>query len=167
MASKDWRATQGALAEGLTRTRWGRAQFGGLRLPALWSAACLAVVLAAGFGLLAVATGVAGSRPLVGGIVFALAAVGPFTGLVWALIVDRRTLQGASARPEESVESAWFDSAAGGSFTDTVMFTGIALTALALTDVEMSAVIALTAVLAVAGLSFGIRFLLARRQGCS
>ncbi|MET7640837.1 hypothetical protein [Streptomyces sp. NPDC005438] len=158
-------STPGGPARRTGRTRWGRVNFGGGGLPALWVAAPCGALLATGFAALAVATGVVGERPLVGGVVFALVSVWALIGLVWVLVVDRSTLRGATERPEESVESAWFDTAARGSFTDSVTFVGLALAALAVTGVELSAVVALAGVLVFAALTFAVRFLLVRRQG--
>ncbi|MEU6699684.1 hypothetical protein [Pseudonocardia sp. NPDC046786] len=146
-------------------TRWGRVRFGNGTVPAMWLAAPAGAVLAAGLGVGAALAGAAGPRPLIGGAAVALVSFAGLTGLVWAFLVDRRTLRGATERPEESVESVWFDAAARGAFTDTVTFAGLALAALAVTGADVPGIGALTATVLVALVSVSVRYLLARRRG--
>ncbi|BBG02555.1 MULTISPECIES: hypothetical protein [Pseudonocardia] len=146
-------------------TRWGRVRFGRGTVPAMRLAAPIGALLAAGFGVVAVLSDAAGPRPLVGGTVVALVSFAGLTGLVWAMLVDRRTLRGATDRPEESVETVWFDAAARGAFTDTLIVTGIALALLAVTGADIPAIAALTGTVVVALTSVSVRYLVARRRG--
>ena len=146
-----------------TRSRWGRVRFGGRRLSALWAAVPLGLTLAA--VIAAIATGGAGPRPVVGGVAVAFVCVWPFIGLTWALIVDRDTLRGATENPEQSVESAWYERAAGGAFSDTLLITGLGTAAIAFASIELSTVLALAAVILVAMGSFGVRYVAQRRRG--
>lgn len=147
------------------RTRWGRVKFGSGRLSALAVAAPIGLALAVGLGAVAAVTGAAGPRPLLGGIAMAPVTVWPFLGLVWALIVDRQTLRGATPNPEQSVESAWYERAASGAFSDTLLITGLGTAALAVTGLDVPVLIPLIAVLLVSMGSFGIRYLVLQRRG--
>jgi hypothetical protein len=154
-----------ASADTRPRTRWGRVRFGAHRLPALWTAAPAGVLLAVALAAVAIATGGAGPHPAVGAIAIAALTVTPCTALVWAVIVDRETLRGATPNPEQSVESVWYDRAAGGAFTDILLITGLGTTAIAITGLDVPAVLVSTAVLAIAMGSFGIRYLVQQRRG--
>lgn len=154
-----------ALAQTDRRSRWGRVKFGGGRRAALWFAVPIGVVLAVGTAALAVLTGSAGPRPFLGGVVIALVTVSPWIGLAWAFVVDRESLRGAVADPEQSVESVWYDKAASGAFTDVLLITGLGTTAIALAGIEISTVLALAAVLLVAMCSFGVRYIAQSRRG--
>ncbi|MFT4051213.1 MAG: hypothetical protein QM677_03065 [Microbacterium sp.] len=147
------------------RSRWGRVRFGAGRMPALWVAAPVGLVLAIGIAVLAVATDSAGSRPILGGSVIAVMTWWPCLGIAWALIVDRETLRGAIDNPEQSVESVWYEKAASGAFTDVLLVAGLGTAAVAFTGIEISAVNALAAVVLIAMGSFAVRYLIQRRRG--
>ena len=54
------------------------------------------------------------------------AATAPMlTAGVWAVVVDRSTIRGAAARPEQSVEAAWLDRAAAAGFMDVLALAAI------------------------------------------
>ncbi|MFS0865999.1 hypothetical protein AB3M83_01520 [Microbacterium sp. 179-B 1A2 NHS] len=144
------------------RTRWGRVR-GRTGMPAMSLAIPIGLVLAAAAGLITAAMTDAPS-PLLTGFAVGAATIPAFVALVWVPIVDRDTLRGAIERPEESVEGAWYDRAAQGAFTDTLLVTGIATSALAITGARIDAVLALMGVLIVAMASCGIRYLIARRR---
>ncbi|WP_430592098.1 hypothetical protein [Humidisolicoccus flavus] len=148
-----------------TRSRWGRVKFGERRVSAMAAALPIGAVLAVIVGFIAVASGTAGPHPLLGGTVFALVTVWPLAGLAWALMVDRSTLQGATDRPEESVENAWYENAASSAFTDTITIVGLSLAVLAIGGIALDARIALAGVIGVAALSFAVRFLIKRARG--
>lgn len=147
------------------RSRWGRVRFGARRLPALMVAAPIGVLLALGIAGIAVATGGAGPHPLVGAAAITLITVWACTGLVWALIVDRNTLRGATANPEQSVESVWYDRAASGAFTDVLLIVGLGTAVLSFASLEIPTLLALAGVLVIAMGSFGIRYLMLQRRG--
>ncbi|MFD2840049.1 hypothetical protein ACFSYH_05630 [Populibacterium corticicola] len=146
------------------RSRWGRVRFGRHRPHALWIAAPIGALGAAVLATIAVATGSAGARPALGGVAIALVALWPFTGIVWALIVDRSTLVGAVKNPEQSVESFWHDRAASGAFADTLLIGGLGTVAITLSGVEPSAVFAVAAVVLLSMVSFGVRYFALSRQ---
>ena len=96
---------------------------------------------------------------------FAFVTVWPCFGLVWALVVDRDSLHGAVDRPEESVESRWYDAAASKAFTDVILVVGLATAVIAFAGLEPPVLVVLPAVIVVAAGAFGIRYLLARTRG--
>ncbi|MEV7971940.1 hypothetical protein [Cellulomonas sp. NPDC089187] len=147
------------------RTRWGRTRGANGGAPAFWTALPVAVLLAAGIGAASAAWNLVGPRPLLGGSIIAAATVWPIFGLVWVLLVDRSTLRGTAARPDETVESAWYRSAASGAFTDLLIASGIGLGVVAMTQVKLATTATLCAVLAVGMGSFAVRYLIQRRQG--
>lgn len=147
------------------RSRWGRSKFGAGRLPALWVAAPLGAVGAVTLAAVVVMMESAGSQPVLGGIAIALVLMWPLTGLVWVVIVDRDTLRGATKNPEQSIESFWHDRAASRAFTDTLLIGGLATAAISLSGIEISAVFAVAGIVLFSMSSFGIRYLLLRRQG--
>lgn len=148
-----------------TRTRWGRVKFGGGKLPALWVAAPVGMILAAALALLFVVTHSSAPHPLVGGIAIALTMVWACTGLAWALIVDRDTVRGTTKNPEHSVESAWYDKASSGAFSDILLTAGLGTAAIAFARIDISATLALAAVLMVAMTSFAVRYFTQQRRG--
>ena len=88
------------------------------------------------------------------------------TMLGWALVVDRRTIDGFTPRPEESVESRWYDKATRGSFHDLLTALGLATFALSVIPAahQVPAYVALLVVLVFAGLDVAVRYQLAKRQ---
>ncbi|CAL4861301.1 hypothetical protein [Microbacterium sp. MM2322] len=155
--------TDGTAPE-LDRTRWGRLR-GGSRTPAMAIAIPAGLVLAAVVGVIAAATWDAPTPPFVVGIGFTVVTLPALVGLVWVFLVDRDTLRGAIDRPEESIEGAWYDKAAQGAFSDTLLITGLGTTFFAITNIRVDMLIALIGVLVVAMGSCGIRYLIARRRG--
>jgi len=149
------------------RTKWGRVKFGGGRFSALAVAIPIGLILGIALGVLAVGLGVAGTDPVMGGIVFSLCLSAPTTALAYALMVDRDSLAGAAESPEDSVESGWYEQAAAGALTDIVALAGV--TALILTyipgDQSVDPSLLLIGVVGVAFASVGIRYFLARRSG--
>lgn len=145
------------------RSRWGRVR--GTRTSTLWIAIPAGLVLAAAFGVVFGLSSVAGPQPVMAGIVFAVVTVWACFGLVWALIVDRRTLHGAVDRPEESVESRWFDASAGKAFTDVLLVVSIGGAVIAIGGLEPPVALVLPAVILVMAAAFGIRYLIARMRG--
>lgn len=155
------------MGDGVPRSRWGRSRLGGGRWSALAVALVIGVVLAAGFGALAAATGVVADHPLLGGVVFAVCTVGPCAALGYLLAVDRDTIAGATRRPEESVESGWYERAAAGALGDVVVLAGLTLVVAtfvpAIADLPLRLV--LVVLIGVAAASCAVRYLVARRKG--
>ncbi|WP_353115175.1 hypothetical protein [Microbacterium sp.] len=140
-------------------------KFGEGRLSALGVAIPFGVIMAGAAGAVALATDSVGPYPVFGATVVALVLLWPCVGLVWALIVDRETLQGATENPEQSVESAWYSRASSGAFGDTLLVTGLGAAAIGVANIPITAPIALSAVLLIALGSWAIRYLLLRRRG--
>lgn len=149
------------------RTRWGRTKFGNGRTPAMAVAVPCGMIGGAAAGWLAVSTGAAGANPGLGFLVFAACLTMPAVALAYVLIVDRNTLRGASRRPEESIESGWYDKAASGSFTDLLLAGGVAAVILGFIpgDLPADLKLVLPGLLAACAASFGIRYLALRRKG--
>ncbi|MBV1781377.1 hypothetical protein KRR55_19940 [Paeniglutamicibacter sp. ABSL32-1] len=149
-----------------TRTRWGRIRFAGRRLPAMAFAIPTGLLLASGVGALTLWTGVAeGEQAIYMAGVFALVMSWGFVGLVWAVVVDRKSLRGAIDKPDDSIESTWMDTATAGAFRDTIMLTGLGLGILSITGYELDAVWALTGVIVLGFFSTWVRYLMAKKRG--
>ncbi|MFF0945336.1 hypothetical protein ACFYE2_14070 [Kocuria sp. CPCC 205300] len=149
------------------RTKWGRTKFGTGRTPAMAIALPSGVVLAVAGGLLSVLVGVTASNPALGFWVFTSCLTMPAVALVYVLVVDRDTLEGAAERPDDSIESGWYDKAASGSFADLILVLGIASIILTFIprDFFVDLKLVLPAVVAVCFASFGVRYLVLRRKG--
>ncbi|WP_146362229.1 hypothetical protein [Arthrobacter yangruifuii] len=152
------------MSVGQARSKWGYARFGSGRIPALAVAVPSGMILGGAAGLLAVLAGVSGPSPVLGFAVFAVFFASPAAGLVYVLVVDRSTLAGAPARPDDSVEAGWLDKAAAGSFTDLVLVLGITATVLAFIPREfpVDLKLVLPAVILLGFACFGIRYLVLR-----
>ncbi|MFV4914717.1 hypothetical protein PFZ49_14575 [Microbacterium lacticum] len=127
-------------------------------------AAPVGLILAAALALVFVVTHNVGPNPTVGGIAVTFTMLWACTALIWALIVDRDTVRGSTTNPEQSVESVWYDRAASGALTDTILTTGLGTAAIAFASIEIPAVIALAAVILIAMVSFGVRYFIQQRQ---
>lgn len=95
------------------------------------------------------------------------AATAPMlTAGVWAVVVDRSTIRGAAARPEQSVEAAWLDRAAAAGFMDVLALAGLGagLTAIVPALGELRAWQVLTALWLFAMVDFGVRYQVAKRR---
>lgn len=147
------------------RTAWGRVRFGARSLPAMASAIPVGILLAILVSAAAALAGFAPQRPLLGAVVVAALMVLPMCALAWAFLVDRDSLKGAAPRPEESVESRWYDAAAAGAFHDLLIFSGLGAAVLFLTPLEIDGSVGLLAVTILAMLSTGVRYTVNRRRG--
>ena len=150
-----------------TRTKWGRTKFGTGRIPAMTIAIPAGVVLAVVGGLLSVLVGVTASNPALGFWVFTFCLTMPAVALMYVLVVDRDTLEGATERPDDSIKSGWYDRAASGSFGDLIVVCGISSIILTFIprDFFVDLKLVLPAVIALCFASFGIRYLVLRRKG--
>lgn len=148
-----------------SRSRWGRVRFGRGRVSAMAPAIPLGIGVAAVIAAVAVLIGFAPEIPWVGALSLTFALAGPMIALVWALCVDRNTLRGALDRPEESVESVWYDRATQGAFHDVLVVSGLALAALMITGTRVEGTLVLLGVLAVCLVSTGTRYVINRQRG--
>lgn len=80
-------------------------------------------------------------------------------GLGWVLLVDRSTLSGAVERPDDSIESAWYEKAAGGAFGDILLVGGLGAAVFAFMKVEAPVSWCLSAVVLFAMLDIAARYL--------
>ena len=121
-----------------TRTRWGATRSGRRGL-ALWAPSLvIGLVVAAVLGVNARAVNPA-PNPALLGILIAAASLPIGTVLGWVLLVDRTSLEGAVARPEESVESVWLDRAMAGALPDAMAAIGLAAGAIAVSGKDVPA----------------------------
>jgi hypothetical protein len=67
-------------------------------------------------------------------------------------------------RPEETVEHQWWHRSASASFLDVVVVAGVGTTALAVTDLEVAATTALSALLVLALADITVRMAVLRRR---
>ncbi|GAA2117125.1 hypothetical protein [Streptomyces synnematoformans] len=116
--------------------------------------------LAAAFGA-AAALFREGSQMLSFGV-FATMALGPCLSLSWLAFVSQHTAL-SDRHAEENVETAWFTRATSGACTDTFAACGIALAAVTLADLDVSASAALSGVLALVVLDTAVRYLVEKR----
>jgi hypothetical protein len=143
-------------------------RFGGRRRSALWVAIPVGALVSSALAALAavvVATGGAGSQPVVGAVVIVALTLAPCVGFAWVAVVDRSTLRGTTEQPEQSVEARWFERATSGALTDTLLIVGLGTAVLAFTRVEIPTLIALAAVLLIAMGSVAVRYLAQQRRG--
>ncbi|RWR18350.1 hypothetical protein D8Y24_11570 [Agrococcus lahaulensis] len=145
-----------------TTSRFGRARFGG-GTPALLAATLLGgAAIASALGALYAALGDQGD-PWLRFVVMAVVTLPVAAALVWAASVDRSSLTDATERPEDSVESAWFDRAARGAFGDTFMTVGLAAAAFSITGLQVDTGLLLLALATLIGVDVAVRYLLAKR----
>lgn len=147
------------------RTAWGRARFGTRTVPAMMPAIPLGILLAVLAAVAATLAGFSPQRPLLGAVIVAALMALPMCALAWAFLVDRDSLAGAANRPEESVESRWYDNAAAGAFHDVLIFSGLGAAVLFLTPLEIEGSLGLLAVSVAAMASTGVRYTVNRRRG--
>lgn len=140
-----------------TKSRWGRARFGGgsgaLIGLSILGGGLLSAGMGALFGLL-----VAQERPAFAGVLFGVMTLPATFGLMWAFLVDRRSLRGASENPEASIESRWYDKAASATFTDLLLVCGIGATIFTFTRVEANIGLVLAGVIVLAMADFAVRY---------
>ena len=147
-----------------SRTAWGATKKGrrgvGLWGPAVGIGVVVSAVLA-GLALMV------SSSPEPGLLAVVTAAVVLPVGVAlgWGIMVDRSSISGAVDRPEESVESRWWDQAASGALMDGFAMIGLGAGAIALTGVEVAADTVLMALWVLLSVDVGIRYLVARRAG--
>lgn len=151
-------AAAGSEPERARRSGWGRARFGG-GVFALALASLTIGVVASGAIAWAFASLVVGERPWLGFAIMLAGMLPVCTIAGWALLVDRSSLSGAVARPEESVEMVWYQRASSGAFGDILLVGGIGALGFSLAPVAAPIAIVLGALLVFAMLDFGVRYL--------
>lgn len=141
--------------------RYGRVKSGGT--PALRVAVPVGMGIAVVLGVTKVVLGNPdGPFAWVAGLILGT-CLAPFAvALVWTVIVDRSTLPGAVARPEESVEHTWYTKATSDAFHVVLVVCGVGAS-LAGLWVESVVSWTLIAVFVVAAMAFGVSYTLRRR----
>jgi hypothetical protein len=154
------------MSENTERTKWGRTKFGSGRRSAMAIAIPCGLLVGIAMGVVGAMSGLTGPAPWLGAVVFALCLAVPVVLLVWVIIVDRSTLQGAAKDPEESIESRWYTQAAAGAQTDVILAASLGAFVLTLMpgSGQIDARLVLLGVIAASFLSFSLRYQLLRRK---
>lgn len=146
-----------------TRSRWGRPRFGGSSAMLLSASFLIGVLISASLGLLFVWLGDV-ERPPLAFVVMAIVTLPVAMTLGWAVLVDRSTLAGATDKPEDSIESAWYEKAASGAFGDVLMVGGLGTAGFTFLQLEAPVSLILLAVTLLAMLDFAARYLWLKRS---
>ncbi|WP_154794853.1 hypothetical protein [Occultella kanbiaonis] len=120
-----------------------------------------ALVAAAAIG--AVASVFNPEAPLVTGVVFAAATLGPAGALGWFLFVSPKTVT-PDPNAEDNVENTWLQKAAAGAFTDLLIVLAIALTVVSVTGRSPDAEILLLGAVVLAMGDVAIRYVVTARR---
>lgn len=142
----------------VSQTRWGKARFGGGSAALLSISLGIGAIASAGLGWLFQLLGDA-ERPVLAFTLMAVSTLPVTTALGWAALVDRSTLMGAIEKPDDSIESAWYEKAAGGAFGDILLVGGLGAAVFAFTKIEAPISWCLAAIVLFAMLDFAARYL--------
>lgn len=143
--------------------KWGRSRFGGSSAALICTSLGLGLLLAAGAGaLFAKFSDI--DKPWLAFAVMTVGVLAPFSAMVWAILVDRLTITGATKRPEESVENTWYDQAASGTFTDMLLLLGVTAAVFSIFRFNLNTGLVLAALIVIMMADFGIRYLLKSRR---
>ncbi len=140
------------------QTRWGKARFGGGSAALLSISLGIGLIVSAGLAWLFLVLGDV-ERPALAFTLTAVTTLPVTAALGWAVLVNRSTLAGAIERPDDSIESAWYEKAAGAVFGDILLVGGLGATAFAFTKIEAPISWCLAAVVLFSMLDFTARFL--------
>ncbi len=145
-----------------TTSRFGRTRSGHSPIPGAIAIGVVLTGVVCGIAALTNHGAAAWQLPLI----LASSSLPILTTLGWGLLVDRRTLSGAIAHPEESVENRWYDRAAQGCFHDLLIVLGLGTTALSIIPAgrTLAATNVLLGVLVFIFLDVAIRYQVAKRQ---
>lgn len=145
-------------------SKWGTSKFGGgtARLAAMSIAG--GVVLAAAWAMLYFLFQGEGPNGVMRALLVGLIMIPPNAVAVYALCVDRLSLDGSIRRPEESVESQWYQQAATDSFHAVIAVGGIAAGGFALTGRDVDAGTLLTAVVVGAAVVCAVSYLVRKQR---
>ncbi|WP_252865176.1 hypothetical protein [Mobiluncus mulieris] len=105
------------------RPAWGYVRK--TKIPAIFPAVPVGALLAIGAAVFRVAANPTGPYRWAAVVILAVCLAGPLIALVWMLIVDRSSLPGATAHPEQAVEHHWHSLAATNTFLITIAAAGI------------------------------------------
>ena len=139
------------------RPAWGYVRK--TKIPAIFPAVPVGALLAIGAAVFKVAANPTGPHRLAAVAILAACLAGPLIALVWMLIVDRSSLPGATAHPEQAVEHHWHSLAATNTFLITIAAAGIGA---AVTSGNVSFVLA--GIVVFEFLVYGISYLWAKHR---
>lgn len=146
-----------------TTSNLGRSRFGGGTKTLIGISLLIGAVISTGAGAI-FATLQAPDDFAVATLVFAAVTLPCFSVAVWALLVDRQSITGATKNPEISVESQWYDRAALGVFQDILIVCGLGATVMAFFDFSANIALVLAMLLALIMLDFAVRYWLIKRK---
>ncbi|RAV34728.1 hypothetical protein [Corynebacterium heidelbergense] len=139
-----------------TNYRYGLVR-GTRNVPALPAALPLGLLVSAVLACVNLAVTSDGSSPWLSTLVWGMAVTPAATALAWVALVDRGSLPGAVAKPEEAVESTWYASAASDAFHILLAATGLGAY-MAMFWHRPTIALTLSAVFGAAALTFGISY---------
>ncbi|WP_210387859.1 hypothetical protein [Alloscardovia sp. HMSC034E08] len=139
------------------RPAWGYVRK--TKIPAIFPAVPVGALLAIGAAVFKVAANPTGPHRWAAVAILAACLAGPLIALVWMLIVDRSSLPGATAHPEQAVEHHWHSLAATNTFLITIAAAGIGA---AVTSGNVSFVLA--GIVVFEFLVYGISYLWAKHR---
>lgn len=147
------------------RSSWGRARFGGSTALLIFLSLFGGLLLAAAMSWLWWQAGPAEDpqRKLLAAMAFGLIVLPATAAACWGIMLDRSTLKGATENPEASIEGRWYDKAAAGVFSDILLLCGLGAAAFAFLDLQAPVSLVLAAVIMLAMIDFGVRYLLLRK----
>jgi hypothetical protein len=145
-----------------TPARFGRSRLGGGSAVLIAAAVIGGALLSSGLGALFASLGEPGDA-LLRFTVMAVVTLPVAAALVWAVLVDRTSLPEAVERPEDSIESAWYDAAARGAFLDTFVTVSLGAAVFSITGVQVDSGMLLLGLAVLIALDFAVRFVVVKR----
>lgn len=146
-----------------TMTTIGRSRFGGNSIALVTGSILIGAVASSAIGF--AGASMRDDAFLLSFFVF-LACTLPVTSMLgWVILVDRSTIAGTVDKPEDSVETHWYNEATKGAFQDTMFTLGITTFVLAITQFEVGGLNLGLGFLMLMMFDFLIRFQLAKRAG--
>ncbi|MBE1513736.1 hypothetical protein [Nesterenkonia halotolerans] len=140
----------------MKRSRWGRARFGGSSGVLISISLAIGAAISTGAGALFVALGDV-ERPILAFALMTMMSLPASAALGWALLVDRSTLAGALEKPDDSIESGWYDKAASGAFGDVLLVGGLGAAGFAVAWIDGPLTWAVSGLVLFAMLDFAVR----------
>jgi hypothetical protein len=142
----------------IARSRWGRARFGGGSPTLLSTSLVTGILISTGLGGLFVLLSDV-ERPELAFALVVVCTLPVAATLGWVVLVDRSTLAGAIDKPDDSIESAWHEKAASGTFGDILIVGGLGAAGFAFAGIEAPITWVLSAIVLFVMLDFAARYL--------
>lgn len=148
-----------------TRSKWGRARFGGSPALLILLSVLGGLVLSAAFAWLIWQFGpdAVAQRKALAAVVAGLVMLPAAFALSWVIMLDRDTLAGAVKDPDSSIEGMWYEKAAFGTFHDLIAICGLGAMALGLLPIDVDPVMVLCGVVMFAAVDTTVRYLLIKK----